>query len=118
MTDPTPRTRATAGSTSAGRIAPRLLAQREILNANPRFLGPLPIGMLRNEVAVRVHRVRAPGVLPIAVLAKLRDAHARLRRKLAFRMPLNELTVSLDRVGRFRRPPILLLAAAPRHQEQ
>jgi hypothetical protein len=74
--------------------------------------------MLRNELAVGLHRVRAAGVLPIAILAKLHDTHARLRRKLAFRMPLNELTVSRDRVGRFRRAPILLLAAAPRQQEQ
>ena len=74
--------------------------------------------MLRNEFTVSVYRVRAAGVLPIAILAKLHDTRARLRRKLAFRMPLNELTVSLDRVGRFRRAPILLLAAAPRRQEQ
>jgi hypothetical protein len=33
-------------------------------------------------------------------------------------MPLDELTVSLDRVGRFRRTPILLLTAAACRQQQ
>jgi hypothetical protein len=58
--------------------------------------------MLRKKVAVRPDRVRAAGVLPIAILPKLRDAHARLRHELAFRVALNELTVSVDAVGRFR----------------
>jgi hypothetical protein len=114
----TGRATATAGGAFASRIGPCLLPEGEILDANPRLLRPLPVRMLRNEVAVCVHRVCASGVLPIAILAKLHDADARLRRKLAFRMPLNELPISLDRVGRFRRAPILLLAAAPRHQEQ
>jgi hypothetical protein len=57
-------------------------------------------------------------MLPVAILAKLRDTRTRLRRELTLRMPLNELTVSLDRVSGLRRAPILLLAAAPRHQEQ
>jgi hypothetical protein len=74
--------------------------------------------MLRNEVAICAHSVRAAGMLPVAILAKLRDTRTRLRRELTLRMPLNELTVSLDRVSGLRRAPILLLAAAPRHQEQ
>jgi hypothetical protein len=74
--------------------------------------------MLRNELAVCIHGVRAAGVLPVAILAKLRHARARLRRELALRVPLDELTVRLDRVGRLRRAPILLLATAPRHQQQ
>ena len=74
--------------------------------------------MLRNELAVCIHGVRAAGVLPIAILAKLRYARARLRCELALWMPLDELTVRLDRVGRLRRAPILLLATAPRHQQQ
>jgi hypothetical protein len=72
--------------------------------------------MLRNEFAVCIHGVRATGVLPVLVLAKLRDARASLGRKLALRMPLNELAVPFDRVGRFRRPPILLFPAAPSEQ--
>jgi hypothetical protein len=118
MTDANAAGKRTARSASAGRIGARLLAKREILNTNARLLRPLPIGMLRDEIAVRIHSVRTTGVLPIAILAQLRDAHARLRRKLAFRMPLDEVTVSLDRVGALRRAPILLLAAAPRHQHQ
>jgi hypothetical protein len=74
--------------------------------------------MLRKKGAVRIHRVRAAGTLPIAILAKLHDPCARLRHQLALRMPLNELTVSSDRVSRFRRAPILLLAAAPSQQQQ
>jgi hypothetical protein len=74
--------------------------------------------MLRKKVTVRPHRVRAAGALPIAILAKLRDPGARLCHELAFRMALNELAIPVDGVGRFRGAPILLLAAAPRHQEQ
>jgi hypothetical protein len=74
--------------------------------------------MLRKKATVGINRVRAPRALPVAILAKLRNARTRLRHQLALRMPLNELTVSLDRVGRFRRAPILLFAAAPRHQQQ
>jgi hypothetical protein len=74
--------------------------------------------MLRNELAVCVHGVCAAGVLPIAILAELQNARARLRRQLTLRMPLNEMTVRLDGVGGLRRAPILLLAAAPRQQQQ
>jgi len=49
--------------------------------------------MLRNELAVCIHGVRAAGVLPIAILAKLRYARARLCRELALWMPFDELTV-------------------------
>jgi hypothetical protein len=109
---------ATAPSlTFAGRISPRLLTQREILDTNARLLRPFPIGMLCDELAVGIHGVGAAGMLPIPVLAELHDSRARLGRKLALRMSLNEMTVRLDRVGRFRRPPVLLLAAAARSQQ-
>jgi hypothetical protein len=111
-------TRATATSlTSAGRISPGLLTQREILDTNARLLRPFPIGMLRDELAVGIHCVGTAGMLPIPVFPELRDSRARLRRKLALRMSLNEMTVRLDRVRRFRRPPVLLLAAAARGQQ-
>jgi hypothetical protein len=97
---------------SAGRISPRLLTQREILDTNARLLRPLPIGMLRDELAVGIHGVGAACMLPIPVFAELHDSRARLGRKLALRMSLNEMTIRLDRVRRFRRPPVLLLAAA------
>jgi hypothetical protein len=74
--------------------------------------------MLCNELAVCVHVVCAAGALPITIFAELQDARARLRRQLTLRMPLNEVTVCVDGVGRLRRAPILLLAAAPRQQQQ
>jgi hypothetical protein len=95
-----------------------LLAKRKILNTNPRLLRPLPVGMQRNEVAIGVHSVCATGVLPIAVFPELCDARARLGRQLALRVPLNELAVPLDAVGRFRRAPILLFATASSEQHQ
>jgi hypothetical protein len=95
-----------------------LLAQREVLNPNVRLLGPLPIGVLCNEVAVGIDGVGASRVLPVPIFTELRDAGARLRGQLALGMALDELTVSLDRVRRFRRTPILLLAAAACRQQQ
>ena len=77
-----------------------------------RFLGPLTIGVLCNEIAIGSHGVGASRVLPVSIFTELRDAGTRLSGQLALGMPLDELTVSLDRVGRFRRAPILLLPAA------
>jgi hypothetical protein len=75
--------------------------------------------MLLKEVAIGINRVRATGVLPVAILAELRDAHMRLAHQLAVRMALNEVIVGFDGVGRFGGAPILLLpAAAPESKQQ
>jgi hypothetical protein len=74
--------------------------------------------MLSNELPVRFNRVSAAGALPVAVLAQLGDAGARLRHELALRMPLNELPVAVDAVGSLRGAPILLLAAATSGYQQ
>jgi hypothetical protein len=74
--------------------------------------------MLREKLPVCIHRIRAPGALPLAVFRKLCDAGARLSRELAFRVSLEELPIPLDGVGGLRGPPVLLLAAARRSQGQ
>jgi hypothetical protein len=89
-----------------------LFAQREILDPNVRLLSPLAVGVLCDEVAIGVDGVGASSVLPVPIFTELRDTGERLRGQLALGVPLDKLTVSLDRVRRFRRPPILLLAAA------
>jgi hypothetical protein len=95
-----------------------LLAQREVLNPNTRLFSPLAVRVLRNEVAIGVDRVGASGMLPVPVFTKLGDTGTRLGGQFAFWMLLDELTVSLDGVGRLRGTPILLLAAAASHQQQ
>jgi hypothetical protein len=74
--------------------------------------------VLCNKLAVGIDAVGASRVLPVPVFTELRDTGARLRGQLALGMPLDELTVSLDRVRRFRRTPILLFAAAACRQQQ
>lgn len=74
--------------------------------------------MLRYELLVSLHSVRAPGVVPVLVLAKLDHARSRLRSQLTFRVLLDELVVSLNRICCFRRAPILLFPAAPCEQDQ
>ena len=74
--------------------------------------------MLREKLPVRIHRVSAPGALPLTVFRKLCDARVRLSRKLTFRVPLEELPIPLDGVGGLRRAPVLLLATARRSQGQ
>jgi len=74
--------------------------------------------MLREKLPIRIHRVRAPGALPLTIFGKLRDAGVRLSRKLAFRVPLEELSIPLDGIGGLRGAPVLLLAAARRSQGQ
>jgi hypothetical protein len=83
-----------------------------------RLLSPLPIGVLCNEVAIGIDGVGTSRVLPVPIFTELRNTRARLRRQFALRMTLDELTVSLDRVRRFRRTPILLFAAAACRQQQ
>ena len=59
------------------------MATGAFLNTNPRLLSPLSIRMLGKKAAVRIHRVRAPCALPVAILAKLNDPCTRLRHELA-----------------------------------
>jgi hypothetical protein len=74
--------------------------------------------MLGKEFPIRINGVRTARMLPVAIFAKLSDAHARLRGELALGVLLNEPAIRVDRVGRFRRAPILLLTAAARNQQQ
>jgi len=70
--------------------------------------------MVRDELAVRIGRAEALGVLPVALLGELRDARARLRGELAIGVLLEKALVALAGVGGLRGAPILLLAAAGR----
>jgi hypothetical protein len=74
--------------------------------------------VLCDEISIGLNGVGASGMLPISVFTELRDTGASLCGQLAFGMLLDESTVSLDRVRRFRGTPILLLAAAACHQQQ
>jgi hypothetical protein len=74
--------------------------------------------VLCNEVAIGIDGVGTSRVLPVPIFTELRDTGARLRGELALGVPLDELTVSLDRVRRFRRTPILLFTAAACRQQQ
>jgi hypothetical protein len=67
--------------------------------------------MLLEEGPVGVDGVGTPCVLPVAVLAELRDPRARLAHQLTVRMTLYELAVGVDRVRPFGSAPILLLPA-------
>jgi hypothetical protein len=68
--------------------------------------------MLAYELTVRIDRIRATSMLPIAILPQLSNPRARLPDQLTFRVVFDELTVGLEGVGGFGCTPILLLTAA------
>jgi len=73
--------------------------------------------MLRQKIPIRVRRIGGARLLPVALFRKLRDPRAGLGGELTVRMVVEKLAVAFDRIGGFRGPLVLLLAAAGSHEK-
>jgi len=102
-----------------GRRSPRGgLREREVLDADARFLGPLAVGILLQKGLIGLWRVGVARLLPVAFFGQLLESRLSLRREFAARVLLQEEFVGIRGVRLSSLLPVALLAAAARQDQQ